>query len=97
MGTILRNAPNIHDQDTGEFVGYINPVTQQPVVARFPTGTGSLSAVTYDGSNRATSWVCNGVTFTATGWGTSSIVIAGSDGTSKTITLDGSGRITAFA
>lgn len=56
---------------------------------------GNPSAAAYDGSNRVTSFTIGAVTFTVTGWGTSSIVVAGSDGTTRTITLDGSGRFLA--
>lgn len=59
------------------------------------SGAGNPSAATYDGSNRVTAFAIGSVTFTVAGWGTSSIVVAGSDGSTKTITLDGSGRFLA--
>jgi hypothetical protein len=60
------------------------------------TSPGVLSGVTYDGSNRATSWTIDGVTYTAT-YSTNQILVTGSDITTTRITLDGTGRISALA
>lgn len=72
-------------------------VTMSATVQDSVSGAGNPAAATYDGSNRVTGFAINSVTFTVTGWGTSSIVVAGSDGSTKTITLDGSGRFLAAA
>lgn len=56
------------------------------------TRPGEVSGVTYDGSNRVTQLTIDGVTYTLT-YATSSITISGDDGSVKTISLDGSGRI----
>ena len=55
-------------------------------------GSYGLSGVTYDGSNRVTGFVLDGVTYTFTGWGTSTVTITGSNGNTRRISLDGSGR-----
>ena len=52
-----------------------------------------LSGTTYDGSNRCTGFTLEGIIYTITGWGTSSITISGNNGSSIVVTLDGSGRI----
>lgn len=60
-------------------------------------GSYGLTGVSYDGSNRVTGFTINNVTYTVSGWGGTSIAIAGSDGTTRTITLDGSSRISEVA
>lgn len=56
------------------------------------TRQGEVSDVTYDGSNRVTSLKIDNVTYTVI-YATSTITISGDDGSVKTISLDGSGRI----
>lgn len=51
-----------------------------------------LSDVLYDGNNRVIQYKINGVTYSITGWGTSSVVITGNNGSTQTINCDGSGR-----
>lgn len=52
-----------------------------------------LSAVSYDGSGRVTSYTLNDIDYVLSGWGTSTVTVTGSDGSVRTISLDGSGRI----
>jgi hypothetical protein len=59
-------------------------------------GTG-VSAVTYDVSNRCTGFMLGTVSYTITGWGGSTVTVAGSDGSSRAISLDGSGRISGVS
>lgn len=68
---------------------------QSAAAAQISLGSTGLSAVTHDGSNRVTGFVLADVTYVVSGWGTSQILITGSNGTTRTITLDGSGRINA--
>lgn len=56
------------------------------------TRPGEASNVIYDGSNRVTSIRIDNVTYSIT-YAASTITIAGDDGSIKTISLDGSGRI----
>lgn len=57
----------------------------------------SLSGATYDGSNRCTGFTLGTVSYNITGWGGSTVTVAGSDGSSRAISLDGSGRIAEVA
>lgn len=94
----VANHPGLFDQDTGQWIGVVNirgqeqPVLTPGQIANL-TAPGALSGVTYDGSSRATAWTIDGVSYTAD-YTPTRITITGSDGTIKTIQLDGSGRIT---
>ena len=57
------------------------------------TAPGLLSGVTYDGSNRATQWTIDGVTYSAS-YSSAGITVAGSDGTITIISVDPAQRIT---
>lgn len=83
----------VYDDDGAQSLGEPVPGGFQSIA----TGTGVLSAVTYDVSNRCTSYTLNSTTYTLTGWGTSTVTVTGSDGSTRTITLDGSGRISGVA
>jgi hypothetical protein len=67
-----------------------------PVVAGGGGGTlyGSvgLTGVTYDGSNRVTAFTINNINYTVA-YASGSMTISGSDGTTRTVALDGSGRV----
>lgn len=56
-----------------------------------------VSGITYDGSNRCTGFTLGSVTYTITGWGSSTVTVNGSDGSIRTISFDGSGRINGVA
>lgn len=62
----------------------------------FNTGSAGLSAVSYDGSNRAIAFTLGGINYTVS-YGGSSITITGSNSTSTVVSLDGSGRISGVA
>lgn len=56
------------------------------------TRRGDVTDVTYDGSDRVTSLKIDNVTYTIV-YTLSTITISGDDGSVKTISLDGAGRI----
>jgi hypothetical protein len=70
---------------------------QSAVSAQVSLSSAGLSAVTYDGNNRVTGFVLADVTYVVSGWGTSSVSIVGDNDTNRTMTLDGSGRISSVS
>lgn len=85
--SLVTFTPNAVRQDplTGALVGNEG--------ALLNTGSYGLSSVAYDGSNRVSSFVLNGVTYALTGWGGATVTITGSDGSVRQVKFDGSGRI----
>lgn len=59
-------------------------------------GSVGLSNVSYDGSSRVLGFRINGIDYTVT-YAPTSMTVAGSDGSSKVINLDGSGRVIGVA
>lgn len=60
-------------------------------------GSVGLAGVTYDGSNRVTAYVLDGVYYVVTYPSATTIVHTGNDGSGRTLTLDGSGRLVGVA
>jgi hypothetical protein len=90
--------PGLFDQATGQWIGVVNIIgEEQPVLTPRQianlTGNGLLSGVTYDASNRAISWTIDGVGYTAS-YSSTTITVAGGDGTITSISLDPANRIT---
>lgn len=95
---IIRTTGGLFDQATGKWIGVVDAngreqVVLTPAQTAALTAPGALSAVTYDSSNRAIAWTIDGVAYTAS-YTSTTITVAGSDGTITTISLDPANRIT---
>lgn len=95
---IIRTTGGLFDQATGKWIGVVDAngleqVVLTPQQTAALTAPGALSAVTYDSSNRAIAWTIDGVAYTAS-YTSTTITVAGSDGTITTIALDPANRIT---
>jgi hypothetical protein len=71
------------------------PIKQLAAAGVFDGSVG-LSAVSYDGANKVTGFTVGGVIYTVT-YPAGQIVVTGNNGTVRTITLDGSGRISGMS
>ena len=95
---IIRTTGGLFDQATGKWIGVVDAngdeqVVLTPAQTAALTAPGALSGVTYDASNRAIAWTVDGVNYTAS-YTSTTITVAGSDGTITTISLDPANRIT---
>jgi hypothetical protein len=98
---VLANHFGLFDQNTGQWIGVQNIRGQEQLVLtpgqiEDLTAPGNLSAVTYDASNRAVAWNIDGVSYTAS-YSSTTINVAGNDGTITTVALDPAQRITGVS
>jgi hypothetical protein len=98
---LLANHFGLFDQATGQWIGVQNVRGEEQLVLTPAqigslTAAGNLSAVTYDAGNRAIAWNIDGVNYTAS-YSSTTITVAGSDGTITTVSLDPAQRITGVS